>query len=397
MDIYEMKNAIQNYAWGSKTFLPELMGNPEPSDKPQAELWMGTHIQGISQVKHITANETEWISLAHLIQTNPQNILGSSVANRFDKQLPFLFKVLAINHPLSIQVHPNRMQAKKGYQFETQKSYPLTESYRNFKDDQDKPELICALTPLWAMCGFRPYDTIYKNFQSIENKLKIGLFKEDTIPFFFTNLMNLSQDNKIKLIDIAVRHASNNSVQEAHWQWVLNLSKQFPDDVGVLSPLFLNIVCLKPFEALYIQPGILHAYLDGNAIEIMNNSDNVIRGGLTVKHIDIDTLLNIVNFNSEKLHYVHPTKINPNEYCYQPPSDRFMLSRIDMSGDQSLEMNVQGPEILLCTKGEISIRQRNNVLPLKQGHSAFVAHSACQYHIEGKGEIFKGFVRNEDI
>jgi mannose-6-phosphate isomerase len=369
------------------------MGELPYSDKPQAELWMGTHRQGISQIKYLKDTIVEWIPLDQLIKKDPIHMLGPVVAKRFDNQLPFLFKILAISNPLSIQVHPNKQQAMDGFETENKKGISLTESFRNYKDNQDKPELICALTPLWAMCGFRDVESIYTHFQCIVNKSLQNLFTDKCIQSFFTRLMHLKENEKKILIDAAVQY-SEKEKDLIQWQWVQRLSRKFPYDIGVLSPLFLNIVCLKPLEALFIQPGVLHAYLDGNAIEIMNNSDNVIRGGLTIKHMDINSLLDIVVFKSEKIHYINPQKNSDNEIYYQSPSDSFVLSRYDVLPDHSIHVKVHGPEIILCTKGECLIKEKKEKLFLKQGMSAFVAHLADQYTIEGQGEIFKAGCRN---
>ncbi|KPA13101.1 Mannose-6-phosphate isomerase [Candidatus Magnetomorum sp. HK-1] len=398
MEIYEMKNTIKNYAWGSKSFLPKLMGITVPDNKPQAELWMGTHKQGISQVKRVDKNHSEWESLANLIMKQTEKMLGPYVADCFKGQLPFLFKILAIDHPLSIQVHPNAQQAIQGFELENQQSIPLKAANRNFKDKFDKPELIVALTPLWAMCGFRPFNSIQKNFQLIADdslfKAKHPEHSHNTTSTFFYNLMHLSE-REIKILFSSAANYAAKHKEQIHWQWVSRLSELFNNDVGALAPLFLNTVCLKPHEALFIQPGILHAYLEGNAIEIMCNSDNVIRGGLTVKHIDLEKLLEIVQFSSEGLHFIAPKEIQNNEWLYQTPAKSFLLARYDIKNP--FEVHVHGPEILLCVKGKICIHQKNTELCLKPGMSAFVAHSAERYTIDGNGEVFKAFIRKNTL
>ncbi|MBF0449784.1 MAG: mannose-6-phosphate isomerase, class I [Candidatus Magnetomorum sp.] len=398
MGIYEMKNTIKNYAWGSSTFLPELIGHPSPANEPQAELWMGTHPQGISQVKDIHTHGSDWALLDELISKQPEKMLGPRVADTFKNQLPFLFKILAIDQPLSIQVHPDNQRAITGYEYENKIGIDLSAADRNFKDRHHKPELVCALTPLWAMCGFRPFLSIHSNFQFIDDEslfqVQRSLLKDNTTYSFFFNLMHLSKKDTQALVDAAVHYAKN-QLHQIHWEWVHRLSQKFQNDVGVLGPLFLNTVCLQPLEALYIRPGMLHAYLYGNAVEIMTNSDNVIRGGLTVKHIDIDTLMDVVSFRSEAIPLISPQTIQPNEMFYQTPADGFMLTRYNIHPEQSFDINVYGPEILLCVKGEVSIDYNGSKFRLTQGQSIFVAHSAGKYTLSGNGEIFKGFVRNE--
>jgi len=397
VNIFEMKNTIKNYAWGSKIFLSKLMRTDAPINTPQAELWMGTHKQGVSKIKRIGDKDHTWDSLENIITEQKEQMLGRYVAKNFEGQLPFLFKVLAIDHPLSIQVHPNAKQAKQGFANENRQSIPLTAANRNFKDEHDKPELIVALTPLWAMCGFLPFETIKNNFKTIAGdylfKIKHSEKSSNEISTFFYNLLHLSNSEIITLITSAVNFASKQE-DKIHWQWVKKLSSLYKDDVGVLAPLFLNTVCLKPYEAIFIQPGVLHAYLDGNAVEIMCNSDNVIRGGLTVKHIDKEKLIEIVTFNSEEVHYIEPVEKKSNEWLYKTPAISFLLSRYNIK--KIIETIVKGPEILLCIKGEVIIRQNNVEHCLKSGMSVFVAHSAKSYTLDGNGEIFKAFIENQE-
>jgi len=383
MKIYEMKNPIKNYLWGSKTFLAKLFGQDEQTFEPQAELWMGTHPQGISQIK---VNDN-WISLETFIANDSEKVLGKRIASQSGNKLPFLFKILAIDKPLSIQVHPDKNQAAIGFESENQREIPLSAPNRNFKDRSHKPELVCALTPLWAMCGFRSYEAIQSNFMSMNVSQEI-FNPEQTINKFFYQLMHLDIDQKNQLIATAVQHAQSRT-EQTHWQWVTRLAMHFPNDIGVLAPLFLNIFCLNPGQGLFLQPGILHAYLDGNAVEIMCNSDNVIRGGLTVKHIDVETLLDIVSTSNEDIKPIHPEMGQPNEWHYPIPIDSFSLTRYDIHPEHCLNTTVNGPEILLCVKGKIRIAQDNDSIYLKPGMSAFVSHEADYYTIGGNGELFR--------
>jgi mannose-6-phosphate isomerase len=383
MQIYEMKNHIKNYAWGSKTFLSELMGNDEQSPQPQAELWMGTHSQGISEIKY----DNEWISLEKIISSFPNTVLGERIARQFDNKLPFLFKILAIDKPLSIQVHPDEHQAVIGFERENKLNISLSASNRNFKDKSHKPELVCALTSLWAMCGFRSYEAIQTNFNAIDENAELCQSSQ-ALYGFLKKLMHLNKNQKSQLIASAVQYAQSRT-EQTHWQWVARLAAHFPDDIGVLAPLYLNVICLNPGEALYLQPGVLHAYLDGNAVEVMCNSDNVIRGGLTVKHIDVEKLLDIVLPHSQVLNPIHPTMGQTNEWHYPIPINSFTLTRYDVQPDHIFNMTVNGPEILLCVKGNIQIHQGTNSLYLKPGMSAFVSYEAHSYILNGNGVIYK--------
>ena len=391
MQIYTMKNSIKNYAWGSKTFLSKLMGQETHNATPQAELWMGTHPQGVSEIQ----KGDEWLSLDKFIFNHPDSALGNTIARQCDNNLPFLFKILAIGKPLSIQVHPDVHQAVSGYERENKHNIPLSASNRNFKDKSPKPELVCALTPLWAMCGFRSYEDIQKNFLPIRSNIDLCQ-PDQTIDDFFYQLLHLDNSHKNKLITAATRYAKSNKDQ-SHWQWVMRLSELFPDDIGVLAPLFLNTICLSPGEGLFLQPGLLHAYLDGNAIEIMCNSDNVIRGGLTTKHIDIETLLEIVSTQNVDIHPIQPKMVTPNEWHYSIPINNFSLTRYDILHNHCLKISVNGPEVLLCIKGNIRISQETGNLLLKPGMSAFVSYDAKCYTIDGDGVVYKASAIGENI
>jgi len=387
MPIYEMKNPIKNYAWGSTTFLSSLSGAVSQSTEPQAELWMGTHPQGISEIKC----DDVWLSLESFISKHPDFVFGESYARQFNNKLPFLFKILAIESPLSIQVHPDKDQASDGYERDNQANIPRSAHNRNFKDKSDKPELVCALTPLWAMCGFRKYETIRANFLSITDNNELCL-PNQTIHDFFRQLMQLDSTRKHQLIRSALQYAQTRT-DHVHWKWVLQLADSFPKDIGVLAPLYLNTICLNPGEGLFIQPGVLHSYLDGNAVEIMCNSDNVIRGGLTVKHIDVETLLDIVSTRSEEFKPIQPQMGQFNEWHYVIPMDSFSLRRFDILKDHPLQRKVNGPEVLLCIKGNLQIHQGNQTLPLQPGRSVFVCHQASSYKIEGDGVVFQAGVK----
>jgi len=386
MTIFEMKNPIKNYAWGSRTFLSDLM-NQATTSEPQAELWMGVHPQGMSQVKTVSG----WSSLASIISKEPEMVLGQSIAKKFDNQLPFLFKILAIDQPLSIQAHPDQNQAIEGFNQENQLNIPLTASNRNFKDASPKPELVCALTPLWVMCGFRSFKAIQENFAFLAAQ---SLFQQETtdnpLLSFFYHLMHQDSDQTDILIQSAVNYGKNRT--EAHWHWVCKLATLFSNDIGVLAPLFLNTICLKPNESLFLSPGVLHAYLDGNAVEIMCNSDNVIRGGLTIKHIDIQALLDIVTYAPFEVNPMVATQDAQNMGWRYPAScDCFSLIRYDIKhNDKPLTISVDGPEILLCVRGTVDICYRDQKIVLHPGKSAFVSYSAKKYTITGDGMVFKG-------
>ncbi len=285
-----LKNTIQKYAWGSPTAIPELLGEQNPSHEPRAELWMGAHPKAPSFVNF----DGQWLSLTELIAKYPQEILGNDVALAFNNKLPYLFKVLAAAKPLSIQAHPSLNQAKEGFERENDRGIALDAPNRNYKDDNHKPECICALSPFWAMYGFRNIPDILalmgKNCPvGLAGELDLLKKQPDSrgLKRFFTDLMTMDSQRQKRVVDEAVQNANQYSDEDFAFHWMTRLADEYPTDIGILAPLLLNLIELKPGEALFLPAGEFHAYLEGVGMELMANSDNVLRGGLTAKHIDV--------------------------------------------------------------------------------------------------------------
>ena len=324
--IHLLNNPIQNYAWGSHKAIAELTGKPFPTRDPEAEMWMGAHPKAPSTVKTGQGDE----SLMDLIKQQPHDILGKETASVFENRLPYLFKVLAIEKPLSIQVHPNREQAIKGFAWENHLGIPMDAAERNYRDDNHKPECICALTHFWALNGFRDITTMINLLrESCADSLGAGIReleeKADSqgLKRFLDILLNLKEDDIQKILDRAVPHAEACRDQDTAFDWMVRLHKTYPDNIGVLFPLILNLVCLNPGQAMYLPAGQMHAYLEGVGIELMANSDNVLRGGLTSKHVDVLELLNILNFEKQPLSIIEPETRDECEKVYPTPARVF--------------------------------------------------------------------------
>ncbi|MCU0597528.1 MAG: mannose-6-phosphate isomerase, class I [Desulfobacterota bacterium] len=282
-----LRNPVQHYAWGSKTFIPELLGEAAPSAGPVAEVWMGAHPKGVSQVLWDGA----WISLADLIQRDPENILGKKAARRFSNRLPFLFKILSAAIPLSIQAHPDRAQARQGFARENRLRIPPDDPARNYRDDNHKPEILCALTSFDGLKGFRKAEDILALFErvhvpALEKPLARLQSPSQDVAGFFSAFLALTAENRKSAISELMTHARSRDSSDPAFSWVLRLHQHFPDDIGVFAPLLLNLIHLEPGEAIYVGSGELHSYLQGAGVELMANSDNVIRAGLTPKHAD---------------------------------------------------------------------------------------------------------------
>jgi mannose-6-phosphate isomerase len=395
MQIYEMSNPIQNYAWGSFTAIAELLGSNEPSDQPQAEIWMGAHPKAPSSIQYQGA----WQRLDQLIERHPESFIGTATMNRFGNELPFLLKILAVSMPLSIQAHPNAIQAQKGFALENKLEIQMSADHRNYKDDRHKPECICAVTPFWGLCGFRSEDEMLRLAKSVwpgAHQPVLKVLKHHGIKPFFEHLMMLPGETCVDLVSQVVERTRTVSEKDALFSWMLRLQQQYPGDIGVLSPLLLNLVELKPGQALFLDAGQLHAYLDGVGVEIMANSDNVLRGGLTPKHVDVPELLNIVNFTPMRLNILEPQAMDSSESYYQSPVDDFRLSVIEVrpSMPHVCHNRSAEPEILLCINSSNGIQCRSNrkEMPLHQGRSLFIPAGLPDYSLHGSGTVYKASV-----
>ena len=393
-----LENQVQNYAWGSKTFIPDLLGESSPATEPQAELWMGAHPKAPSKV----IIQDERISLLELIQKSPEDILGRSVARRFSNSLPFLFKVLAATKPLSIQAHPNRDQAREGFAKENRRKIPLNASNRNYKDDNHKPEIICALKPFWALKGFRKVDEILFlldriGASSLEGELSAlrGEPNREGLKTLFKGLMTLEKGGRARIISEVLEGCTRVAMDDPAFEWVGKLSESYPDDIGILSPILLNLVHLQPGTAITISAGELHCYLGGAGIELMANSDNVLRGGLTPKHVDAQELFNILTFETGEIDLLKPKQTKDGEKVFATATDEYVLSVLDISKDTLFKSPTKrSVEIMICIDGKARITDRGtgDVLPLKKGASYIVPAGVKQYQIEGTATIYKAFV-----
>lgn len=393
-----LKNTIQEYAWGSIRAIPDLLGRKNSKNRPQAELWMGAHPKAPSLAYH----NGQWISLLRLITQDPENILGKKVAKKFNNRLPFLFKVLAAAKPLSIQAHPNRHQARTGFQRENDQKISLEAPNRNYRDDNHKPECICALTQFWALSRFRKIPKILTYLQQL-NLRQLGdmLTEFEQLPGpqglqrFYTSLMSLKRDQKKRIVAEALKNASNMAAEHPVFEWMIKLADHYPQDMGVLAPLFLNLICLEPGQALYLDAGELHAYLEGLGIELMANSDNVLRGGLTPKHVDVPELLRVLNFEDQDITLLTPETAVANEMIYPSPAAEFVLSVITLNNGSVYQSPRQrNVEIIICTQGKLTIADRDlhTETHLPQGASVIVPASVAHYSLKGQGVCYKAGV-----
>ncbi len=396
--LFRMQNPIQNYAWGSRSAIAALQDRDVPSPAPEAELWMGAHPKAPSLVEM----GGQWISLDDLIAAHPEAVLGPAAARRFENRMPFLFKILAAAAPLSIQAHPDEDQARKGFARENRQGIPLDAPHRNYRDSSHKPEILCALTPFRGLNGFQSPAAIAGNMQAyVPRTLSVLNPRLDApdvghaLKAFFEALLELPDAQKQDAVAEAAAAARMKSPYGAAADWVLRLESAYPGDIGVLAPLFLNLVCLSPGQAMYLAAGQLHAYLEGVGIELMANSDNVLRGGLTPKHIDLPELTRVLRFNAANPRIIVPRSADGTQRVYAVDVAEFALAQIELASEQVFLSSAQrGMEILLAVEGAFSISSEGtkSKVALRKGDSVLVPACLSGYSIRGEGRAFRASV-----
>jgi mannose-6-phosphate isomerase len=392
-----LKNTVQHYAWGSATAIPDLLNADNPSGEPWAELWMGAHPKAPS---HVNYNGT-WRPLNELIQERPHEILGRQVSEKYNKTLPYLFKVLAAAKPLSIQAHPNLEQAAEGFARENSQNIPLDAPSRNYRDNNHKPECICALSRFYALYGFRKIPEIIAlmtaaSQSELTDELDRLRSNPDTngLKAFYSALMTMGKSRQKRVVDETLENIAQISDQDSVY-WIKKLSREYPSDIGIISPMLLNLICLEPGQALFLPAGQLHAYLEGLGIELMANSDNVLRGGLTPKHIDLPELLKVVHFEPLQVRILDKEKMGVNETVFVNPAEEFDLATITVSENTPyVRSTAESAAILLCTDGAAQIHEMESgsKLKFKKGDSAIVPAAVENYEIRGQAVLFKASV-----
>jgi mannose-6-phosphate isomerase len=359
---------------------------PTPSAHPEAELWFGAHPAAPAIVRDDARQNT----LLEVIDADPRAELGTLCAERYDGRLPFLMKILAAEEPLSLQAHPSLQQAKEGFARENERGIDVGAPDRNYRDENHKPELVVALSEFHALAGFRDVrETVdlLRVLQVPELDSHLGMIAgqpdSQGLRALFTTWITLPESALSTLIPAvlagAIRYLESGQDRFAsEARTVLEIGENYPLDPGVLAVLLLNRVTLAPGEGLYLPAGNLHAYLWGTAVEVMANSDNVLRGGLTPKHVDVPELLRVLDFTPVAPGDIAPSIHTMNsELIYQTPAAEFRLSKVELDGTglrrpSSILFDVPGPQILLCTTGSIELRGPSGHLVVPQGRAAWL-------------------------
>ncbi len=381
-----LRGAIRTYAWGSRTAIAEFTGRPVPAAHPEAELWLGAHPQDPARLDTDDGD----VSLLDTLVADPDGQLGSVARSRFGDALPFLVKVLAADEPLSLQAHPSRQQAVEGYRREEKLGIPVTSPVRNYRDASHKPELLVALEPFEALAGFRPAALTIELLRALavaELNPYIELLNDqsdaDGLRALFTTWITAPQPHIDVLVpavlDGAIGYITSGATRfAAEARTVLELGERYPGDAGVLASLLLNRITLAPGKGIFLPAGNLHTYLRGVAIEVMANSDNVLRGGLTPKHVDVPELLRVLNFTpTTEAQLSPPTHCDGISLVFDCPTEEFAGSILTLDGENlghevDAPSRHDGPQILLCIEGATSVHGKSKTLLLSRGIAAWV-------------------------
>ena len=371
--IYKLEGVIKHYDWGGQTLIPSLLQLENKEAKPFAEYWMGTHPLGIGIIKTTTNEEMPLTA-----------VIGD---------LPYLFKAQDVKQMLSVQVHPSKQAAAIEFARENAAGVLLTAPHRNYKDDNHKPEMLVALGDFWLLHGFKPAEQlVYTLLNVVELRELLEVFNQSGYSGLYKFVMEMPAEevNRIlqPLIDnISKTHAADAEDKNDEDFWAYRAAQTFTRngnlDRGIFSIYLFNIVHLKKGEGLFQDAGVPHAYLEGNCVEIMANSDNVLRGGLTTKHIDVAELMKHVKCEATVPNILHPQSINSDEKKYITPVNDFQLNVIELEPNQVASFSTTLAEIVLLTEGAVELSSGETIVELKPGNVSAVALPMTTVQVKG--------------
>lgn len=377
--LYKLNGVIRNYDWGGTEFLSKMLSRPNPEKKPMAEYWLGAHDSAPS----ILVDGRSEIALNRFVEQHKEEILGKTISSKFGR-LPYLLKILDVKDMLSIQVHPSKHEAEVEFARENKEGIPIDAPNRNYKDNNHKPELMVALGDFWLLHGFKPVDVLRATLQNVpELKPLLEIFDATGYDQLYKTVMEMPQESVNKLLQpllsrIVPQYENNELKKDQEDFWAARAAVTFnqaaDSDRGIFSIYFFNLLKLKEGEGIFQDAGILHAYLEGQNVEIMANSDNVLRGGLTNKHIDVIELMKHVSFKETIPVILLPQKTNGDEEKYKAPAPDFKLSRFKLEASHDTFFQSATAEILLNIGGEIWISGGEEELQLQRGEAAFLGY-----------------------
>ncbi|MBP6358796.1 MAG: mannose-6-phosphate isomerase, class I [Sediminibacterium sp.] len=393
--VHKLQGTVQHYSWGGASFLPKLLSIENPNHKPFAEYWLGIHAGGPASIE---VNQ-QAVLLSDAIATDPKAALSEPVFNHFGG-LPYLFKILDVKDMLSIQVHPTKEYAKVAFEKEEAAGIALNAPNRNYKDINHKPEIMLAMSEFWLLHGFKSEAKILETLENIaEFQVLVPLYKTEGLKGLYQFLMEMEQAQVDSLLSPVVKRALRNKQEgkvdrSAPDWWVAKLYENaagiLPIDKGVFSIYLFNIVCVMPGQGIFQDAGVPHAYLEGQNVELMANSDNVLRGGLTPKHIDVEELIHNIKFESIEPVIIEGTKPCMGESVYPAPVQDFGIASITLDGSNSYSYEAESLDMFLVVEGGCVV---NNQLSVKTGE-AFVVFpgNKLNIHASGKTLIYRAFV-----
>ena len=360
--IYPLKGTVKHYDWGGLSFIPSLLNIDNKDHKPFAEYWMGTHPLGNS-----------------IIETKE----GNKKLDELAGHLPYLFKAQEVKEMLSIQAHPSKGDAEKEFARENAEGIPLDAPHRNYKDDNHKPEMLVALSDFWLLHGFKsPKELEYTLLDVVQLRELLPIYNQSGYAGLYKYIMEMPQAevNRIlqPLVDCVLpiyNKGDHDKDDEDYWaaKAALTFSRNENIDRGIFSIYFFNLVHLKRGEGIFQDAGVPHAYLEGKNVELMANSDNVLRGGLTSKHIDVKELLKHVKCEPTQVNILRGKKINDIERIYETPAPDFQISMFDMKAGETASFIPVTTEIVLLTDGIVELSNEDQQLELKHGEPSAVA------------------------
>lgn len=387
-NVLKLKGKIQHYAWGGHTFIPHLLSVPDPDGKPFAEYWLGAHDNAPSELVFETPSASPGISVSLTANLNqyiaefPDATLGAKVNSQFGR-LPYLLKILDVKDILSIQVHPSKKNAVLEFAAENKKGVPLNAPNRNYKDDNHKPELALALSEFWLLHGFKPEDQLTRVLSSVpELKFLLPVFNEKGYKGLYQTVMEMPQVAVNKalqpLLDRIVPLYNQDKLrkeEEDFWAARAALTYNQGKDVdrGIFSVYFFNIVNLHTGEAIFQDAGVPHAYMEGQNVEIMANSDNVLRGGLTPKHVDVQELLKHVRFEATHPRIIAEEGAPGHIAIYKTPAPDFELSKISLLRNEDLTIHSRSVEIFIVLEGKVRVEESKDNAFTRVVGEAFIA------------------------
>jgi mannose-6-phosphate isomerase len=390
--LFKIKGIVQHYSWGGYNFIPALLGIENTGQKPFAEYWLGAH------PNHPSTIAGSELTLSAMIKEAPGKLLGPGVSKNFSS-LPFLFKILDVRQMLSIQVHPSKESAIKEFALENEKGIPVNAPHRNYKDENHKPELMVALGDFWLLHGFKDEARLKEVLRDKPAfNFLLNVFGEGNYRALYESVMTMEQEKVDQVLGTLLQplismYEKGQLKKESEDFWaaraVSTFCKDGHYDRGIFSIYFFNLVHLKKGEGIFQPQGMPHAYLEGQNVEVMANSDNVLRAGLTDKHIDVKELLKHVDFKAT-VPAVLPAG-NDFAVTYLSPAQEFELHAYQFNGQQEMVVS-QSPEIWFLLSGTATVKVEDVTIELNKGEAVFLCPGSEMHISSGKGELFRCLV-----